>query len=671
MEKFKILVPVNGFVQNMKNSSGKDSVLDNLLKPLPTIKIFVSHRTDLISETIDNPLYVNVRCGAIDDAENKSGLIGDDTGDNISEKKYQYSELSVQYWSWKNVKADYYGLCHYRRYLSFATSDTNINSSELNQFNQIVCDSLNPKSAKNFGLLDKEHMENLISQYDLIVNDCCDIRKINTPEGRKSNLFEHWKTGEDVLFPKKTIENLLSLVQTYYSEYYQDFLEYLHGWKHRGFNCFVMKKSIFDQFCSFEFDVLSKLEQSVDIEYCSETMSRTVAYMGEIIYGAFVYHLIKQKKYRVKELKLILFKDINRQICIQPMFNEKNVPIVIESSKYEIPYTAVLLESILAKTSKAYNYDIIILHEDIPEEYEHRLCSIDSDYNNISIRFFKTQSLKQQIEYTAKKAVSPFYYKLLSPWALTKYNKIIWLSNNLVVNTDLAELYRVDLSQNSIGAVKDIYYQAQLNFPISGLLKYSKNILKLKYPYNYTNKSVLIINLERIRKQYKQTNIVEICTADFKNFDADAVNIIFEGDIRFLDLRWNYYTGEQNMIKHILSWAPRTTVEKFRKIDLCDLSNSPFIIQYISYPLSWDCESLKYMELWWQYASRTDFYYLLLTRMSKEYYRSNTQISFARKVADKLLPKGTTRREALKKIIPRNSPQWNFLKKIYHFFALD
>lgn len=67
----------------------------------PTIKIFVSHRTDLISETIENPLYVNVRCGAVYDKENRSGFLGDDTGNNISEKKYQYSELTVQYWAWK------------------------------------------------------------------------------------------------------------------------------------------------------------------------------------------------------------------------------------------------------------------------------------------------------------------------------------------------------------------------------------------------------------------------------------------------------------------------------------------------------------------------------------------------------------------------------------------
>ena len=53
-------------------------------------------------------------------AEGKPALkfVGDNTGDNISIKNPNYCELTGIYWYWKNKKANYVVLCHYRRYFS-------------------------------------------------------------------------------------------------------------------------------------------------------------------------------------------------------------------------------------------------------------------------------------------------------------------------------------------------------------------------------------------------------------------------------------------------------------------------------------------------------------------------------------------------------------------------
>ena len=135
----------------------------------PDIKIFVSHRIDLNSVTIDNPLYIPVRCGATFDErteEEIGGMLGDDTGDNISEKRDSFCELTVQYWAWKNVKADYYGLCHYRRYLSFSNTLYSENLNE-NQCGLVVANSFQ-KANESFKLCEEKTMREQISKYDIV-----------------------------------------------------------------------------------------------------------------------------------------------------------------------------------------------------------------------------------------------------------------------------------------------------------------------------------------------------------------------------------------------------------------------------------------------------------------------------------------------------------------------
>ena len=47
--------------------------------------------------------------------EQRIADVTDDAGDNISARNRHYSEMTAFYWMWKNAKADYLGICHYRR----------------------------------------------------------------------------------------------------------------------------------------------------------------------------------------------------------------------------------------------------------------------------------------------------------------------------------------------------------------------------------------------------------------------------------------------------------------------------------------------------------------------------------------------------------------------------
>lgn len=65
------------------------------------------------------PIHVGASCVSETNTGSKDlGYVKDDTGQNISSKNSEYSELTAVYWAWRNLSAEYVGLVHYRRYFS-------------------------------------------------------------------------------------------------------------------------------------------------------------------------------------------------------------------------------------------------------------------------------------------------------------------------------------------------------------------------------------------------------------------------------------------------------------------------------------------------------------------------------------------------------------------------
>jgi hypothetical protein len=271
------------------------------------IKIFVSHRIEFDSETIPNELYYNVRCGAVDDQRENVVIPGDDTGDNISGHRVSFGEFTVQYWAWKNVTADYYGLCHYRRYLAFAPGSWNVN-----HYNQIVDPFLDRFAAKRYGLLNASAMRQVIKSHDIIVNQNADVRLITVKDTPKNTVYEHWVDWDGIIIEKKTLTLLMTLIENLHSEYLPAAREYFAGYKFRGYNCYILRRDLFQRLCEFQFDILFELEKRLDTTGYNKDMKRTPAFVGEILYGIFIYHLQKKKKYRMRELPLVFFEQTGK-----------------------------------------------------------------------------------------------------------------------------------------------------------------------------------------------------------------------------------------------------------------------------------------------------------------------------------------------------------------------
>ena len=264
------------------------------------IKIFVSHRIEFDSRTIDNPLFFNVRCGAVDDVRDNHPIQGDDTGDNISNRRISFGEFTVLYWAWKNIAAEYYGCLHYRRYFSFSPV-----IYKNTTHNQIFDTFLDNRAIRRYHLTDVQRMHDLIEANDAIVNKTFHVRGYDAVSGPAETVYDRWVSWN--LLDEPSLDLLLEIIKEMYPAYLRSAQEFLFGSYHRGNNCFIFTRELFVRYCEFVFSVLFELEKRLPETGNQELSPRTPSFLGEIMYGIFIHHLQKQGTYSIKELQLVFF----------------------------------------------------------------------------------------------------------------------------------------------------------------------------------------------------------------------------------------------------------------------------------------------------------------------------------------------------------------------------
>lgn len=651
----------------------------------PDIKIFVSHRIDLDSETIDNPLYIPVRCGAVYDEREDITMLGDDTGDNISEKRMSYCELTVQYWAWKNIKADYYGLCHYRRYLSFSPSNF---PGNVDYHDQVLEANLNNASAEKYGLLDSTHMMDEIGKYDIIIPQKWNVTQFNGPSRKSKSVYDMWKDHENILIGKNSLDITIEIIKELFPQYSESCKAYLSQKYVTGFNCFIMRKALFQQLCEFEFSVLKELEQRLDSTYYGRELTRTLGFIGETLVGIFVYHCEKQYSSRILQQQLIMFQNTEHYAKIKPIWANE-IPIVVTSSDFYVPYVGVFIQSIAETCNPAKYYDVIVLNKSITPQNKEFLLRGCRRFKNIAVQFYNpTNDLNGMKFYTAN-AVEESNYRLLAPWILTNHQKAIIMDVDIILKEDISHLYdeTIFAEDELIAAAKDMVYQGMLNGVVEDAMEYATKTMKMRQPYDYVNTGVMVFDLQKIRNQVEMSNLLDFAnTHHFRIQEQDLINVYYEGKIKFLDVRWNFYTETNSWITHCINCAPLKDGQAY-----FNAAKAPALIHYANVPKAWDDPTSLLADEFWMVARRTIFYEVILSRLinvqtgvlhgavyelqqfvyhKKGSFPSTLDTrSGARRFADKLLPKGSKRREFAKIILPKGSLRWRFCKQIYYIFA--
>lgn len=249
------------------------------------IKIFVSCHKDC--RVADSGLLYPVQAGA-ENARVKLNMPSDNTGDNISYKNDRYCELSVQYWAWKNVEADFYGFFHYRRYMAFNTS---VDEDE------IRLDYPNGDRAKEL-LTGDDNIRALTKEYNLLL-----------PRKHKSRFYlnNKWQYALPKAQNIKDLMFCIDKIKADYPEMRDCAREFLKERSSYYYNMFVMSKELFFPYCNWLFDILSEHEKKCDLPRNSLEAKRVSGYLGERLCSVYVKYLQQCKGVKAMHCPVIIF----------------------------------------------------------------------------------------------------------------------------------------------------------------------------------------------------------------------------------------------------------------------------------------------------------------------------------------------------------------------------
>lgn len=198
----------------------------------PNIKIAVA--THKPYRMPSDSMYLPLHVGAALHPDVCTDMQGDDSGDNISEQNPYYCELTGLYWLWKNCDSDYKGLVHYRRLLG--SPDAGRRKAE-DPFDRLVT---------------ADELASLLDKYGIVVAKRRNYY-IETVYNHYAHTFDasHFDGCREVLNESK-------------SEYVDAWDKLMRSRSAHIFNMFVMRKDLFDDYCSYMFDILGELEKRID-----------------------------------------------------------------------------------------------------------------------------------------------------------------------------------------------------------------------------------------------------------------------------------------------------------------------------------------------------------------------------------------------------------------------
>ena len=357
--------------------------------------------------------------------------------------------------------------------------------------------------------------------------------------------------------------------------FYDEILEYLQ------------KKEI--NFIQFEKD-------GRELEYIDKFHSLKAKYSKDL----FLYSFLKEISITSYDYTKMLKKD-NNLVHIMVSLNNKYIyPLIIS-------ITSALINSNKSSTTLVYH---ILYSKDLRKKYINNLKSLLYFYpTNLVLIFYNIgecfiQFKKQQYSQVA-------YYRLISP-IFIPLDRIIYLDCDVLIFKDLYELYETPLKNNYVLGFLDI---------ISDAVDYLGLISE-----KYINDGVILLNLEKIRKDNKHYELLYMALnkKNLRNHDQTVINYVLYPKIGIIPFKFGIFNFPSIFdIKYLYLKKIR---QKLNINELLKAFKDPSLMHFVlCSPKAWLPNSIyvsistrngtlykskceKFHIIWMKYAKLTPFY---------------------------------------------------------------
>lgn len=175
--------------------------------------------------------------------------------------------------------------------------------------------------------------------------------------------------------------------------------------------------------------------------------------------------------------------------------------------------------------------------------------------------------------------------------------RVIWLDVDLLVFSDITELWNTSLKGNIIGAVPDPFSERTFFWKAALAEKLAIVGLQLDPEHRYFNAGVLLIDLDLWREKDIGQKAFEFYLRhpQLQHLDQDVLNFQLQGQVRYLKAKWNHIEPPALMWE----WDP----DVFRGLDPVEGLFHPAIRHMAGRCKPWDLSV--------RYSDRETFYQLL------------------------------------------------------------